>query len=1260
MTNIRKIISKCMLVGIVACIMSASYVTVLAANSTYSIYGDSYENNGEDNFANGSKKDILLYGKNALGSMTIVGEIEEKGLYENVMAFNINDNVSFEYRYDGMFNDNDKDQWNIESSDSKKIHDIELDENVQEGVIIVQKSSDGINWINATDPVYDAFEEANDKKSVLYTTNEDEMLTGTYFRVVVAYQMCKLTNIIEQPWYKPDIEEYDHICCVEEYKYYICTNRNYVSVYDIEGLKNVPNNTNVLKGFSIHKNGSNDKVEVSRNGEKAYIANDFDLFIEPGDYLISITTKLNKRYCYKITISEGLSSSILEPKVYEFEKDTGFTNGKLLNEKKSNEVETYTSLKVCQKAGFTTTESKHNGLNAYGINGDSVCLLLKLNYKYREDGRDWEIVQNAWGKKEDEKVKDVYVGAIGRGTVIVQTSADGKNWNVEDKGRYTNGLYTTDYATYYSAGDDVVIYTPNGEDVLSGIFIRVIFAYQAKNGEGTSDYLEEYKFYLCSNELSAVTFHNKTIKSIDPYVGEDNENVEVYKKAETLINNSCTVTGFSIDNSLNPTATYSIKRNGNVINEPADKVNKDTGKYDITLSSAVGDKQSVVLYVDTDSNAKAKERYFGESFIVGKRIYGESDYPIYEGGVGLTSYNLEKVDEQYMPIYGEIVNLTTGKIVKLDSSRKQRKGDIVEPGDYEAVFKTGFGSDEDLAGDVREFRFHFSIIENGTAPGPVLNQQRLTDYARTNISDCYPLYYGVTYNSARKGFITVAFANRDDAVKFAYAYEKGMVEVQEDGTFRYNNSTVDGQKVDFESGFELTDAINEASVNNVKQYYFNLSDPFTYTTLRGNVTKNIDDLRSMKLENSAVVFGDGQKDALIDMTIVDDALPVISVKPYSYIEPGVGKTLEKGSNDFVFKKDKYGCDSYKILISDKYGKSYDVVYDRGVGEQLAENNCPSGKVVITESTIYGQNTTYEAIYISPNDNTSTLAINYYEGGSTNTKLIDINDDGLRINADVFSIESLEDALDPFSLVIIRHNDKETFYSADQVMKNAWSEAGIYEVLVKNRLGYGYKITVDVKESDYSSISFAGDGTEKLKDIITLFGAQNVKLPQLERVGYKFCGYKDENGNIYTNDIEEIMFKENLKLFAIWEPVKVKVTIKDFDGSILVSRDVDYGAIIELPILDNIDGYEFQGWKYDDVVVIGNAVKIELENDVEITPSFVSYLSQDEVAVEEGSKSEFAKSTCLMWIVIVVFVVAGVSTWIFYKKKKTEDEIGKEK
>ena len=83
----------------------------------------------------------------------------------------------------------------------------------------------------------------------------------------------------------------------------------------------------------------------------------------------------------------------------------------------------------------------------------------------------------------------------------------------------------------------------------------------------------------------------------------------------------------------------------------------------------------------------------------------------------------------------------------------------------------------------------------GGAPGPVINRKKLEKYSRTNVSDSYPMYYGLTYKSASSGTITQVFSSEEAAKEYARNYEKGMVEPQNDGSFRYNGSFNMQQKV---------------------------------------------------------------------------------------------------------------------------------------------------------------------------------------------------------------------------------------------------------------------------------------------------------------------------------------------------------------------------------------------------------------------------------------------------------------------------------
>jgi len=69
---------------------------------------------------------------------------------------------------------------------------------------------------------------------------------------------------------------------------------------------------------------------------------------------------------------------------------------------------------------------------------------------------------------------------VGTGALIVQKSTNGTDWENVDLSKYGKGLYTTDYFNNYAEKGDVFIYSPKGEEILKGVYLRVYYAYQLK------------------------------------------------------------------------------------------------------------------------------------------------------------------------------------------------------------------------------------------------------------------------------------------------------------------------------------------------------------------------------------------------------------------------------------------------------------------------------------------------------------------------------------------------------------------------------------------------------------------------------------------------------------------------------------------------------------------------------------------------------------------------------------------------------------
>lgn len=692
---------------------------VAIAAQAYSISGHNYElpDDSRYDYTNESPKKSFFFGAKSLGELSINGPIEKNTTFNGYPAYGGTGDLSILYAYDGAYQKDKEESWHIVSDGMRWIRDYDLGftKTVGNGCVMIEKSPDAKNWEQVINPVKNYFNKAKTfSESQLYTIPETEYMNGMYYRVVVAYRFARRTH--DGFW----SDDYDNRKCVEVYEFYVASEQNYVTIRDMGNSSSLKDQATTDTGFMIRKNGSQATVTVNGSKDKCQ---DYDYFAEPGKYSISITTILGKNYSYHITIENGSTFTPLEPKTYASERDTGFPLERLVN--RPNFGSHLTSLSIVTPKGSDIKQEK----SKYGIKGKSVSLYLKLNHGDGSLGNGWVLSADNWGKKKNQLVCGVETGEVGKGALIIQTSRDGKTWNNVDKGRYAKGLYTTDYASHYGKAENVLIYTPSGQDVINGLHIRVLFAFQANQTTKKEyrDYTEVYQFYLCSDELGAVTFHNLSVEKMleEALKDEDQNTVEVYKQAETLVDGSYTTTGFQIDKKGNPTVKHTVLLNGKSVSS-TQRSFEETGRYDISLTSAVGSTKELTIYVDRLTPEEAMKLYFGEDFISGKRVFAEGGYPVYEGGE--CSYHVAALGDTVFPLYGQITNVFTGSVITIEQSPEEKAGILSEPGEYQAVFATSekYFTGE-LAGDARVFTFRFRVIPQGTAPGPVVNQQKLEE-----------------------------------------------------------------------------------------------------------------------------------------------------------------------------------------------------------------------------------------------------------------------------------------------------------------------------------------------------------------------------------------------------------------------------------------------------------------------------------------------------------------------------------------------------
>lgn len=134
-------------------------LSMLAYAASYQPDGKIYELPEDANYSTSghSEANSFSYGRSSMGELCLSGTISEESAYNGRIAYSTSGPVTFGYQYDGAFHTDNKDAWNIYSDGGKTVNGIEVPKKVKSGAIIIQKSSDGVNWENAADPINDFF-----------------------------------------------------------------------------------------------------------------------------------------------------------------------------------------------------------------------------------------------------------------------------------------------------------------------------------------------------------------------------------------------------------------------------------------------------------------------------------------------------------------------------------------------------------------------------------------------------------------------------------------------------------------------------------------------------------------------------------------------------------------------------------------------------------------------------------------------------------------------------------------------------------------------------------------------------------------------------------------------------------------------------------------------------------------------------------------------------------------------------------------------
>jgi len=319
----RKMCKKRIVLGV----LSITFVSLLgialtamrtdASSQNHDVPVACYElDKGNDyDFSSATPVDKMSFGGKSLGTFSISGSINDTSVYSEEIAYGVDaGSISFSYSYSGNLLDEKADN-HLVSDKTEKLNGEKLDVNILKGVLLVQKSSDGVTWESAASPVVNFFETNPSGKDSFYTTSGTDIVQGKYFRVIVAYKTEVKTGESSFLWW--DYDNTKTFRNVEVYEFYLCKNDAIISIHNLksdevdfedeefsaETLRHgetLKDGSTTTAGFYIDKLGTSYVVTV--NG---LAVDDGAKYTINGKYTIVTTTKLGYKSTQTVYIFNG-------------------------------------------------------------------------------------------------------------------------------------------------------------------------------------------------------------------------------------------------------------------------------------------------------------------------------------------------------------------------------------------------------------------------------------------------------------------------------------------------------------------------------------------------------------------------------------------------------------------------------------------------------------------------------------------------------------------------------------------------------------------------------------------------------------------------------------------------------------------------------------------------------------------------------------------------------------------------------------------
>lgn len=282
-----------------AAFISFLFINVYASsdNNTNSIITNSqipvqsYEQ--AESYSNDNLVTQMSYGEKSLGVLNVIGAKDSGLLHNGFKAYEAVNDVTFSYYYDSNYLDSNND-WHMIADHTYNALGISFYDAIKMGVIIVQNSTDSIEWDN-TDIMTNYF--ANNNENEFVTVSFNEFKQGIYYRIIVLYQMENINLGIS-------------VKCVEQYEFYILDNNGEINVVNLtdDYIGYIHNDSYISSmkssdflfdggitttGFYVDNNGYIDyDISIKKNDEDYIHIDRYMEFRDNGKYTISYKSPL--------------------------------------------------------------------------------------------------------------------------------------------------------------------------------------------------------------------------------------------------------------------------------------------------------------------------------------------------------------------------------------------------------------------------------------------------------------------------------------------------------------------------------------------------------------------------------------------------------------------------------------------------------------------------------------------------------------------------------------------------------------------------------------------------------------------------------------------------------------------------------------------------------------------------------------------------------------------------------------------------------